>query len=254
MGIRVWVWCLSVVCVLVAWREVWQMVWGCFWSIGWIVLPSHLFLPAESWWIGQLQYNWGSCYATSTPYLSEEPRMCWIMECLNEEEPPCWLFYPIFQKSLMMHIMYDNDAWNDWRRIWSFTMEWSPVDGIGLAAVNSNSLPWLARCTTGKSGWGWTCTAAWCQLISLPFYWPQDADNHQLLRVATITKDLLSITRSVETNELAHLINISFRDASPSRIHCSTGNICLLYQQKLQSWWDNHLDRVYYPYAHGRSW
>jgi len=57
----------------------------------------------------------------------------------------------------------------------------------------------------------------------------KDVDDHQLSWVSRITKGLLSSTGSAEINESALLINISFRDASSSGFHCSTGDIELVY-------------------------
>ena len=89
---------------------------------------------------------------------------------------------------------------------------------------------------------------------SHPSLCPKDGDNHQLLRVSGITKGPLSSTRSAEITELALLINKFFRDASSSGFHCSTSNIQLVHWWKLGSSQEILLDRVYYPYAHGRSW
>jgi len=61
----------------------------------------------------------------------------------------------------------------------------------------------------------------------------EDVDDHQLWRVARITKSLLRSTRGTVINELAVLINISFRDASSGGFLCSIGEIELVYRPKL---------------------
>jgi len=63
----------------------------------------------------------------------------------------------------------------------------------------------------------------------------KDVDDNQLLRVSRITKGLLSSTKSADINESALLVNISFRGASSGGFHCSTGEVELVYRQKLGS-------------------
>jgi len=113
------------------------------------------------------------------------------------------------------------------------------MDKMGLTGQGCQQLA-LISYGYQRQMWVWVhvctrLTSASCQ----PAICLKDIDDDQLASVPKITDGLLPSTGSAGINKLALLINISFRDTSSGGFHCSTGDIDLVYQQKLGSSFGN---------------